>query len=157
MQSHYIEAGSASDYHELVNTVAVGQRQAPEGEVMGGLYQACSTRKRQRRSLEQIAYHLLSERWCGNDDVPLCQRTLYVPSEGCQYVFCFLNDAFEIGIGWPNKWHGLYRREVINRFIRWYLWQWAWAEWFGLRRRIWYWLLNRRVQKTILVGKRANG
>src|SRR5690349_4288400 len=87
---------------------------------------------------EGLIYHWLSERDCGNDGVPLTHRTLYAESHGCEYVFSFLNDSFEIGIGYPNKWHCILRRETIHKFIRWYLWQWSIGEWFGLRRWIWY-------------------
>lgn len=99
-------------------------------------------------SPERLLYRLLSEKWCGNEMVPLDHRTLRVPNDGCEYVFGFLNDSFEIGIGWPDRWHGIYRREVIHRFIWWYLRQWVFGEWFGLRRWIWYKLLNRRVNTS---------
>jgi len=98
-------------------------------------------------SLEKWLYHLLSEKWCGNDMVPLDHRTLYVNNHGCDYVFSFLNDSFEIGIGYPNKWHTILRRETIHKFIWWYLRLWIFSEWFGLRRYIWYKLLHRQVNR----------
>lgn len=105
---------------------------------------------------ERMIYRWLSEDWCGNENVPLDHRTLYAQEKnGCEYVFSFLNDSFEIGIGYPNKWHGIYRREVINKFIRWYLWQWSVGEWFGLRRWIWYKMLNRRVKGYNKLGLRT--
>ena len=35
--------------------------------------------------------------------------------------------------------------EDFRRIALWYLWRWAWGEWFGLRRRLFYWHLLRRV------------
>ncbi len=37
--------------------------------------------------------------------------------------------------------------EDFRRLALWYLWRWAWGEWFGLRRRLFYWRLMRRVQR----------
>ena len=104
-------------------------------------------RKVRRFSIEDALYRLLSEADCGNEGVPLSHRTLRAESHGCEYVFCFLNDSFEIGIGYPSEWHGIYRRELIHKFIWWYLRQWTFGEWLGLRRWIWYKLLHRRCEK----------
>lgn len=110
--------------------------------------------KLRRFSLQNWLYHALSEDWCGNDSVPLDHRTLRVQEkDGCEYVFCILNDAFEVGIGYPNKWHGLYRREVFHRMIFWYLRQWIFGEWLGIRRWIWYKLLHARCKRHSAVGK----
>lgn len=138
-------------------------------EVMPSGWRGCWIRFK-HFSLERWLYRALAERDCGNDGVPLTHRTLYVDERGQVYqseqvhsdtltphgkeqmsimnVFSFLNDSFEIGIGWPNKWHCILRREAIHRFIWWYLRQWAFGEWFGLRRAIWYWLLSRSVART---------
>ena len=104
-------------------------------------------------SLEEFLFKVLSDEWCGNESVPLNHKTLYVPEGDSKYVFSFLNDSFEIGIGWPNKWHGIYRREVIRKFVFWYLFQWSICEWFGLRRWLWYKLLHRRVESYKKFGK----
>lgn len=98
-----------------------------------------------RFNLERSVFHWLSTDWGGNDGVPLDGKTLRDPQSG--NVFAFLNDSFEIGFGWPERWHCMLRREVVHRFIRWYLFQWSVCEWFGLRRHIWYWLLRRRVSR----------
>jgi hypothetical protein len=103
--------------------------------------------KRRRKTLEEIVYSLLSEKWCGNDIAPLDHHTLYVNNNGCEYVFSFLNDSFEVGLGYPSKWHTIIRRECFHKIMFWYLRQWIFSEWFGLRRKIWYWLLHRRCTK----------
>lgn len=66
----------------------------------------------------------------------------------------FLNDAFDIWIArreYQNdqlvvdQWDTHMPVWVFRRFAFWYLWRWAWGEWFGLRRRLFYALLHRRV------------
>jgi hypothetical protein len=122
-----------------------------------------------RFSLENWLYHRLSDHslGCGNDFVPLDHRTLYVDhngqflryegvysdTHGIVNVFTFLDDSFKIGIGWPSKWHCILRREVIHTFIWWYLRQWAFGEWFGVRRWLWYKLLHRRVARSRMHAK----
>lgn len=97
---------------------------------------------------EYRLYHALSEKWCGNDGVPLDHRRLIADDDGCERVFAFLNDSFEIGIGWRERWHAIIRRETIHRFIWWYLRQWAFGEWLGVRRWLWYKLLHRQVERS---------
>lgn len=66
----------------------------------------------------------------------------------------FLNDAFEIGIAvkWEENghvdegWKIIERTEDFRRIAAWYLWRWAWGEWFGLRRKLYYWNLHRSVK-----------
>jgi hypothetical protein len=96
---------------------------------------------------ERRLMHLVAENSCGNDGVPLDWRTLHVDDQGCERVFAFLNDSFEIGIGWPDRWHCIIRREAIHKFIWWYLRQWIFGEWLGLRRWIYYRLLHRSVER----------
>lgn len=98
-------------------------------------------------SVERFLYHWLSEKWCGNDMVPLDHRTFRWSDHGCDYVFSFLGDAGEVGFGFPSEWHGIYRRKDFHRVIRWYIRQWMWSEWFGLRRWLWFKLLFRRVAR----------
>ena len=65
----------------------------------------------------------------------------------------FLNDAFEIWIGETytdgdakdENWKFSCRTEHFRKIAFWYLWHWAWGEWFGLRRKLFYWDLHRRV------------
>ena len=66
----------------------------------------------------------------------------------------FQNDAFEIWIASQeyenyqlvvDQWDTHMPAWVFRRFAAWYLWRWAWGEWFGLRRWMFYALLHRRV------------
>lgn len=105
--------------------------------------------KWQRFNFEDWIYSLLSEKWCGNDMVPLDHRTLHVKErETLEYVFSFLNDSFEVGIGYPSEWHVILKRKTFHKMLFWYLRRWIFSEWLGLRRYIWYKLLFRRCEKT---------
>lgn len=95
--------------------------------------------------LEGVLYRLVSR---NEFDVPLDHESITVDDDGVERVFCFLNDSFEIGIGYPSEWHAIIRRPAIHRFMRWYIRRWAWGEWFGLRRWIFYGLLSRRVARN---------
>ena len=71
---------------------------------------------------------------------------------GVEYTYIgFRNDAFEIWIGKKyndsaDTWMGFVSAPTFRRMAIWYLWRWAWGEWFGLRRKLFYWDLNRRVR-----------
>ena len=42
--------------------------------------------------------------------------------------------------------------EDFRKLAIWYLWRWAWGEWFGLRRKAFYWR-NRRIVTPYLKRK----
>lgn len=78
--------------------------------------------------------------------------------DGHDYAFGynarFNNDAHEIWIGTReidrgqthDRWAFHCSTQAFRRIAIWYLWRWAWGEWFGLRRKLFYWDLHRRVQ-----------
>lgn len=100
-----------------------------------------------RDKLEDKAYVLLSDEYCGGSSVPLDHRTMYYTDMNCDHVVMFSNDAFELGFGYPDHWKMFIRRESFHKVMRWYLKQWAVSEWFGLRRWAYYKLLHRRVNR----------
>ena len=65
------------------------------------------------------------------------------------YSASFANDAadFWIACKWTDEetgtWHSVMAAEDFRQIALWYLWRWAWGEWFGLRRRLWYAALRR--------------
>ena len=77
-------------------------------------------------------------------------------SPGCQksHTMGFTNDAFELVIGTTydeGKTHDsvnnlIIRVEPFRKLALWYLWRWAWGEWFGLRRWLFYKWLHWKVQ-----------
>ena len=64
----------------------------------------------------------------------------------------FQNDAFDIGI-WKqydeqkSELAFTIAAEDFRKLALWYLWRWAWGEWFGLRRRLFYWQLHKRIER----------
>lgn len=68
----------------------------------------------------------------------------------------FGNDASELWIsrkydGHGEDWHwvGTYPTKDFHRIARWVLWRWAWGEWFGLRRWIYFKWLHRHVARML--------
>lgn len=65
----------------------------------------------------------------------------------------FDNDAFDILIYTKytdeaeSKWRFSIAAEDFRKIALWYLWRWAWGEWFGLRRRLFYWRLHIKVSR----------
>lgn len=97
--------------------------------------------------MEKFLYNLLSDKTTGSTSVPLSWSSKKIDDRGCERIISFINDSFDIGIGSPDKWYVIMRREAFHKMIRWYLIKWSFGEWFGLRRTIWYWLLKRRCSK----------
>lgn len=71
-------------------------------------------------------------------------------SSGCEWwQLWFDNDAFDVHI--HSKWSDsnevslrlTMAAEDFRKLALWYLWRWAWGEWFGLRRKLFYWHLRR--------------
>lgn len=65
----------------------------------------------------------------------------------------FNNDAFDFWV-WKrfeetdeSRYVLTIAAEDFRKLALWYLWRWAWGEWFGLRRRLYYWHLHRMVMK----------
>lgn len=107
------------------------------------------------KKLENRLFELLSTEWCGNDSPPLRYKKLtYGRKWGGESIVSFENDSGELGFGYPDKWKMFIDRKDFHIIVRWYLKQWSWGEWFGLRRWIWYKLLHRRVEATMRANKR---
>ncbi len=58
------------------------------------------------------------------------------------------NDGFELWLGDPWGWHTFYKAKDARRLAWFILWSW-WARgtWFGLKRKIWYKALYRKVSR----------
>lgn len=72
--------------------------------------------------------------------------------DNVSYTCSFNNDAHEIWF-WQEfdeedgRWAFFLDAGAFRRMALWYVWRWAWGEWFGLRRRLFYWDNHRRVQQ----------
>ena len=67
-------------------------------------------------------------------------KSMYVASTG--------NDGFELWVGYHHKWL-FHCDEKHARELAWFVFYewWAKATWFGLKRKIWYWELHKRVER----------
>ncbi|MFH1634148.1 MAG: hypothetical protein ABIG63_09075, partial [Chloroflexota bacterium] len=71
---------------------------------------------------------------------------------GCAYKLRFCNDGHEMGIaiydladGMSSSWLGIVPIRAFRPLVWWYIWRWAWGEWFGLRRKLFYRHLHRQA------------
>lgn len=99
--------------------------------------------------VDRVLFNWLSVQWGGSNDLPLGHDSVTIRGQhGQEHVFGFINDAFEVGVGNPDKWHVFLRREDFHKIVRWYVAKWIFVEWFGLRRWAWYKVLSRRVSRN---------
>lgn len=82
-----------------------------------------------------------------------------IDEDGFYQIACTNNnDGFELWLGNPSEWHVFYGAKDARRLAWFILWTW-WAKgtWFGLKRKIWYKALNRKVQKrkSTVIEKKA--
>ena len=74
---------------------------------------------------------------------PLCGRRADVAGKVCY----FGNDGFDFLVGTPSEWQLYLSAKEFRQICFWYLYQWAFVDWFGLRSFLWYKLLSRRCAK----------
>ena len=115
-------------------------------------------------ALEDHASHGLGgppNNWGRSGDI-LVSDNVKVDGDGVVKYRCrhnvgasFNNDAHEVWI-WERfeeqgsvdeSWKFSCPARAFRRMALWYLWRWAWGEWFGLRRKLFYWDLHRRCEK----------
>lgn len=94
-------------------------------------------------TMVDVIYKGIGGEWCGSVCVPLDGNKIKVN----EVVVAFTNDAFDIHIGWSDNWAiGLDRNQFLKVCL-WYLYQRSFVEWFGLRRKIWYWALHQKCKR----------
>lgn len=118
---------------------------------------------RQHREWWRYPHHnirrwLLEDRWHqglgGPPNVHRMSRP--IPGRDAEYVGAFINDASEFWISAryydsaETKWM-LYcvQASVFRRLALYYIWRWAWGEWFGLRRWLYFRWLHRNVTRLM--------
>jgi hypothetical protein len=86
--------------------------------------------------------------WCGNYVPPGDYLTRRFEEKGSTHCYSVGDDAFVLWMGYPDEWRwSVARREA--RQLAWFIlmrW-WAWAEWFGLRRWLYYFALRRDLKR----------
>ncbi len=96
-------------------------------------------------SVHDWIYKNLGSEACGNTVAPGDWMDLQPP---LQYppVVHVSEDAWTLWIGTATEWHTHMSRGDAHRLAWFILYRW-WirAEWFGLRRRLWFWALRKRL------------
>lgn len=93
--------------------------------------------------LEQRIYRLLGQYDGFYTHPPLDHRKKYFGTD----LVCFNNDGHEVWLGTSDTWHVFYSHSVFRQICFWYLAQWIFIDWFGLRTFFWFKLLNRQCRK----------
>ncbi len=74
------------------------------------------------------------------------------------YVATWPNDGGTLAIGTEDHWQIDINFRNALRLAFWIIFRWwIWSKWFGLRRWVWYWALNRQVNRTLRIGKTEGG
>lgn len=120
-------------------------------------------RPRWRRRLDRLVHEpylivldLLGDGSVGGHSVPTEWRYDKIKSDDRHAGYLWIstdNDAFAVRVNRhyedepsgarPSEWVNLNRREA--RAVAWWILRWWAAEWFGVRRAIYYWALHRHV------------
>ncbi len=68
------------------------------------------------------------------------------------------NDGFDLLVGSPDEWHLILEPKQARRLAWFVLWNWWFlGTWFGLRRALWYWALNRKLMASRQVAQPPPG
>jgi hypothetical protein len=102
---------------------------------------------------QRLGYYRWKRRGSDMPDVPVQGLTLRfgeiddgLEPPGPMLVAEANNDGFELWVGYMDKWLFHCRSRDARKLAWWILLRWwALGEWFGLRRALWYWALNVRV------------
>jgi hypothetical protein len=96
--------------------------------------------------IEDKLYEWLGTDWGAGPGPPMNESTVHTQAAGYEEVYRIGNDGVELWIGTPNKWYWHTNRQGA-RELWWFILRWWVGEWFGLRRKLWYALLRRRVDR----------
>lgn len=107
-----------------------------------------------RLSFEDWLYRKLGQYDGFYTHPPLDHRKMYIHKGDYRMVVCLNNDGGETWIGTENEWHTHMKNEEFRKVCFWFLWTWAWIDWFGLRSWVWYKLLHRRVNRAMPKDKK---
>lgn len=103
-----------------------------------------------------VLHWLLEDRYTSGLGGPpnMHRQTKDIPGRDATYRGAFNNDAHEFWIeheypGEQARWAFSCPSGVFRRLALYYLWRWAWGEWFGLRRRLYYIYLHWEVRRVL--------
>lgn len=105
-----------------------------------------SSGSEQKKSFEEILYNKFGQYDWPYTHPPMDKRKLFFGE--FDNLIKFNNDGHEVWLGNDNEWYCHYKHSEFRKMIYWYLYQYAIVDWFGLRTKIWFFLLHRRVNKN---------
>lgn len=121
--------------------------------------------KRVRRMRRAICepYHLLmrlaGDDFGGSPCAPGDQASVHLRDypDGDYYVASVSEDAGTLWLGYRDKYSTLLGRNEALKLARFIVWRW-WirGEWFGLRRRVYFWALRRNIAQWRARNRRAD-
>lgn len=76
---------------------------------------------------------------------PLDHRKLYLNSNE---LICFNNDGGEVWLGRSDEWCWRCKHRDFQKIVLWYLYQWVFVDWLGLRTKIWFYLLRQKIKRN---------
>ena len=97
-------------------------------------------------NVSDFIYKHLGSEWCGNSHPPGDHRRINFGPDAYPELAVWNNDGFELWIGMGYEWHTHMPRSQARR-LAWFIFTSDVLIWFGLRRKLWYWALNRRLRK----------
>jgi hypothetical protein len=106
-------------------------------------------RVRRASDFNHKVMELVGDDWGGNAGVPGDNTALYVQWSDITHVYSIGEDGSTLWVGYPDEW--LWHMPMSEaRRLAWFILRdhWAKREWFGLRRKAFYWALHRAVRPT---------
>ena len=105
---------------------------------------------RVERALSHFAGQHGRDPWHGNPPMDNFTHT-YRPFPGSTdpHVVAIIEDGREVWLGTPHRWHHHMTRPQFHAIIRWYIHRHVFHDWCGLRTSLYFWLLHRRVGRTL--------
>lgn len=98
------------------------------------------------KKIEDWVYKHLATEWCGGEHPPGDHETTYFKDPSWPEVACWLNDGSELWLGTKHDWHTHMIRKNARQLAFFIIWSDV-KIWFGLRRKIWYWALHKKVNR----------
>jgi hypothetical protein len=102
------------------------------------------------RRIELFIYRMIGQYDGYYTHPPMDDRKYYYNSYD---LIKFNNDGHEVWMGSSDEWHWHAKHSEYRRIVIWYLYQWIIIDWFGLRTKIWFWLLRRKVNRERIAWK----
>lgn len=102
--------------------------------------------------IERFLYRILGQEDYPYVRPPLCGRKFYFTED---QLIKFNNDGHDVWLGSSDSWDWHCNHREFRRIIAWYLYQWVIIDWFGLRSKIWFFLLSRKIKRNNAVKDKA--